>query len=61
MGIEATMRVGLSILCRVVRRRVTAGENIDAVLMDYPLLSKQDQEYVRQSCGNISAVKMEVD
>lgn len=41
------MTMALSLLCRVVRRRVEKGEDLDAVLRDYPKLTDEELEEVR--------------
>ena len=41
------MTLALKLLCRVVRRRVNAGEALEAVLADYPKLSQAEREAVR--------------
>lgn len=41
------MTMALSLLCRVVRRRVEKGEGLKAVLADYPRLTEEEREAVR--------------
>lgn len=41
------MTMALSLLCRVVRRRLAKGEELEAVLADYPRLTKEEREAVR--------------
>lgn len=41
------MTMELALLCRVVRRRVEKGEDLDAVLRDYPRLTAGEREAVR--------------
>lgn len=45
------MTMALSLLCRVVRRRVEKGEELAAVLADYPRLTEEERETVRAACG----------
>lgn len=41
------MTKALSLLCRVIRRRVSNGETPEAVLADYPKLTEAEKEEVR--------------
>ena len=43
------MSTALSILCRVVRRRMDRGEMLEAILADYPKLTGEEQALVRQT------------
>lgn len=43
------MSLALKLLCRVVRRRVENGEDLEAVLADYPKLTEAERETVRQA------------
>ena len=43
------MSLALKLLCRVVRRRVEDGEDLEAVLADYPKLTEAERETLRQS------------
>ena len=43
------MSLALKLLCRVVRRRVENGEELEAVLADYPKLTEAERETVRQA------------
>ena len=43
------MTMALRLLCRVVRRRVENGEDLEAVLADYPKLTEAERETLRQS------------
>ena len=45
------MTVALSLLCRVVRRRVQQGEAVDAVLADYPRLTKEEKKLIMKALG----------
>lgn len=45
------MTKALSLLCRVVRRRVEKGEELEAVLREYPRLTEEEREAVREACG----------
>lgn len=44
------MTKALSLLCRVVQRRVNSGENITAVLESYPKLTEDEKKQVRAAC-----------
>lgn len=41
------MTTALSLLCRVVRRRLEKGEDLEAVLKDYPKLTADELKEVR--------------
>ena len=41
------MTLALNLLCRVLRRRVSKGENLDSVLAEYPKLTEEEQKEVR--------------
>lgn len=43
------MTLALKLLVRVVRRRVNAGEALEAVLADYPKLTEDEKALVRQA------------
>ena len=43
------MTIALNLLCRVVRRRLARGEELEAVLADYPKLTEAERESVRQA------------
>ena len=43
------MTLALKLLVRVVRRRVNAGEALEAVLADYPKLTEEEKALVRQA------------
>lgn len=45
------MTMALSLLCRVIRRRAGQGEELEAVLKDYPKLTDEEREAVRTACG----------
>lgn len=45
------MTKALSLLCRVVRRRMEQGEELEAVLREYPRLTEEEREAVREACG----------
>lgn len=45
------MTTALSLLCRVVRRRLEKGEALEAVLLDYPRLTDEEREAVREALG----------
>ena len=42
------MTLALKLLCRVVRRRVNAGEALESVLADYPRLTAAEKDTVRE-------------
>ena len=42
------MTLALKLLLRVVKRRVAAGETLDAILMDYPRLTEAEKALVRK-------------
>ena len=37
------MTLALSLLCRVIRRRLAQGEDLEAILADYPKLTEAEQ------------------
>lgn len=41
------MTKALSLLCRVIARRIAAGEMLEDVLVDYPRLSEQQAAEIR--------------
>lgn len=43
------MSLALKLLCRVVRRRVENGEDLETVLADYPKLTEAERETMRQA------------
>ena len=43
------MTLALKLLVRVVRRRLNAGEALEAVLADYPKLTEDEKALVRQA------------
>lgn len=43
------MTLAMRLLCRVVKRRVSAGEALETVLAEYPKLTEAERESVRQS------------
>ena len=43
------MTLALKLLCRVVRRRVNAGEALESVLADYPRLTAAEKERNKRS------------
>lgn len=45
------MDMALSLLCRVVRRRLEKGEGLEAVLRDYPKLTDGERETLRAAVG----------
>ena len=44
------MTAALVLLCRVVRRRVNKGEDLDSVLKDYPKLTGEELAEVYAVC-----------
>lgn len=46
------MTMALSLLCRVIRRRVESGESLEAVLLDYPKLTYEELETVRAALSD---------
>lgn len=44
------MTMALSLLCRVVRRRVANGEKLTDVLKDYPRLTESEKKQVTAAC-----------
>lgn len=42
----------LRIFVRVVRRKMAAGRTLDEVLTDYPELSDEDKEQIREAVEN---------
>lgn len=46
------MTAAVSMLCRVVQRRICKGESLDTILMDYPRLTDQERDTVRAACGS---------
>ena len=45
------MTMALNLLCRVIRRRVEKGENLETILQDYPKLTDEEREAVREAVG----------
>lgn len=43
------MTTALKLLCRVIQRRMEKGEELEAVLRDYPRLSGEEREAVRSA------------
>lgn len=44
------MTTALWLLCRVVRRRLEKGEDLEAILKSYSKLTDQERETVRAAC-----------
>ena len=42
------MTMALNLLCRVIRRRLERGENLDAILADYPRLTEEELAFYRR-------------
>lgn len=45
------MTLAMKLLCRVVKRRVEAGEALEAVLVDYPKLTEEECTLARERIG----------
>ena len=45
------MTMALNLLCRVIRRRLEKGEDLDRVLADYPRLTEAEREAVLKALG----------
>lgn len=45
------MTMALSLLCRVIRRRVEKGGELEAVLAEYPRLTEEERALVRSALG----------
>lgn len=43
------MTMALSLLCRVIRRRVAKGEDLEAVLTEYPRLTEEERALAAKS------------
>lgn len=43
------MTLAMKLLCRVVRRRVQAGEELETVLAEYPKLTEEEKALVQAS------------
>ena len=41
----------LAILIRVIARRMNAGEEMEAILLDYPKLTEAEKETIRANLG----------
>ena len=46
------MTLKLKLLCRVVQRRVAAGEPLDEILADYPRLTEAERQAVRSAVSD---------
>lgn len=42
------MTMALSLLCRVVRRRMSLGEKLEEILADYPKLTEDEREELKK-------------
>lgn len=40
------MTTALSLLCRVIRRRLTSGESLDDIIKDYPKLTPEEKNII---------------
>lgn len=45
------MTMALNLLCRVVRRRVENGEDLETVLRDYPRLTQEERALLEERAG----------
>lgn len=45
------MTMALNLLCRVIRRRMARGEELETILQDYPRLTRDERETVRKAMG----------
>lgn len=45
------MTMALNLLCRVIRRRMARGEELETILQDYPRLTRDERETVRETLG----------
>ena len=45
------MTLALTLLCRVIRRRIARGEELETILQDYPRLTGDERETVRKAMG----------
>ena len=45
------MTTALSLLCRVIRRRVSRGEELEVVLADYPRLTEEEMTCLLVAIG----------
>ena len=45
------MTLALTLLCRVIRRRMAQGETLETVLADYPRLTGAERATVRETLG----------
>lgn len=43
------MTMALSLLCRVIRRRVAKGEELEAVLTEYPRLTEEERALIKRT------------
>ena len=45
------MIMALNLLCRVIRRRLARGEELETILTDYPRLTEEERTAVREACA----------
>ena len=45
------MTLALKLLCRVVQRRLAAGEALEVILANYPKLTAEEKAQVESMCG----------
>lgn len=45
------MKTALKLLCRVVRRRLAGGEDLEKILKDYPRLTEAELGQLRTALG----------
>ena len=46
------MTLALTLLLRVVRRRMNKGESLDSILADYPRLTEEEREQLTAALGD---------
>lgn len=46
------MTVAMQLLCRVVRRRLSKGEVLNEILLDYPRLTEEERNRLIQELGH---------
>ena len=44
------MTLKFKLLLRVVQRRMENGEELDAILKDYPRMTEEERESIREKC-----------
>ena len=46
------MTIAMQLLCRVVRRRLSKGEALNEILLDYPKLTEKERDQLLQELGH---------